>query len=279
MLLTLADGRAAQYWSGGAGTGPAVVFFHGCPDTRWAAMTGEAAAREVGVRLVCVNRPGYGLSSRHASSHATVADDVAEVLDLLALERVAVLGMSVGGPYAVTMATRHPDRVGALGVAASLPMDATDDDSVDGAMERYRPDFESFVSGIDPTDPDDRALADRWLATMPAQDAALLAPAGPGFVAASVREALADPDGYLRDAALLWREWPTRPGDVRCPTRLWYGGLDVRARRGGDWFAARIPGAVLELRATASHWATLADHWAATLGWLGRTMREERAGA
>jgi len=132
------------------------------------------------------------------------------------------------------------------------------------------------MAGIVPTDPDDQALADRWLATMPTQDAALLRSAGAGFVAASVREALTDPDGYLRDAALLSREWHTDPGKTGCPTRLWYGGLDARARRGGEWFAARIPGAELEVRPDASHWATLGAHWSATLTWLAGAMRGDR---
>ena len=59
-VTALPDGRSAQYWLGGSDSGPAVLFFHGCPDTRWAARTGDAPARAVGVRLLCVNRQGYG---------------------------------------------------------------------------------------------------------------------------------------------------------------------------------------------------------------------------
>lgn len=66
-VLSLPDRRQAQFWRGGSESGPVVLFFHGTPDTRWAARFGEAAAVAVGVRLLCVNRPGYGLSTRHAS--------------------------------------------------------------------------------------------------------------------------------------------------------------------------------------------------------------------
>ncbi|MGH3331266.1 MAG: alpha/beta fold hydrolase, partial [Nocardioidaceae bacterium] len=82
-LLRLPDGRRAQLWQGGASAGPVVFFLHGCPDTRHAARTGEAAARRSGVRLVAVNRPGYGLSDPHESSHVSVADDIVAVADLL----------------------------------------------------------------------------------------------------------------------------------------------------------------------------------------------------
>ncbi len=275
MLTSLPDGRVAQYWLGGADDGPVVLFSHGCPDTRWAAMTGDAAARAVGVRLLAINRPGYGRSTRHGSSHASVADDAVAVLDQLGLDRVAVLGMSVGGAYAVTLAARHPARVGALGVVATLPMDATGTTAVEDLVEDYRPGFAEFVADVRPDDPDDEALAARWLAGLPEPDAALLRSSGSAFVAGSVREALADPDGYLRDAALLTASWPERAEDVRCPTRLWYGDSDDRARPGGDWFAARIPGAELVVRPGATHWSALAAYWPDTLGWLVQAMRAQ----
>ena len=108
--VELTGHRVAQLWLGGADTGPVVLFFHGCPDTRWAARSGEEAAREAGVRLLCVNRPGYGASGPAASSHASVADDAAEVLDRLGIAEVAALGMSVGGAYAAAFAARHAQR-------------------------------------------------------------------------------------------------------------------------------------------------------------------------
>lgn len=268
MEHALPDGRIVQYWLGGADIGPVVAFHHGCPDTRWAAMTGEQAARAVGVRLLCVNRPGYGTSSRHASSHASVADDLVAVLDALGVEQVATLGMSVGGAYAVTLAARHPGRVTALGVVAALPMDAAYAGPVEEQAEVHRAGYEEFVSGVAPADPDDEALAGRWLAALPGRDAAVLGAFGPAFVAAAVREAITDYAGYLRDAALLTSAWPTRAADVRCPTRLWYGESDLRARPGGDWFADRIEGATLEVRPGETHWSTLGSHWRDTLAWL-----------
>ena len=153
MELILPDGRTAQCWLGGADAGPVVVLHHGCPDTRWAARSGEAGAREAGVRLLCVNRPGYGTSTRHASSHASVADDVVAVLDLLGIDRVAALGMSVGGAYAVTLAALHPQRVDALGVVATLPMDAEDATSVEDLVASYRPGSRSGSPASAPTTP------------------------------------------------------------------------------------------------------------------------------
>jgi pimeloyl-ACP methyl ester carboxylesterase len=71
------------------------------------------------VRLVAVNRPGYGSSGSHESGQVSVADDTVAVADVLGIEQFAVLGMSVGGIYAIACAALHPDRVTAMGLTAS----------------------------------------------------------------------------------------------------------------------------------------------------------------
>ena len=120
--LRLRDGRRLSLWEGGDPTGRPVIFFHGCPDSRRAAISGHVAAAAVGARLVAASRPGYSASDlpEHAQptgdEHVDVAHDTAELADRLGIGRFAVLGMSVGGPYAVATAALHPDRVRAAGV-------------------------------------------------------------------------------------------------------------------------------------------------------------------
>lgn len=263
--LRLPDGRRAQLWVGGKPEGMPVVFFHGCPDTRHAAMTGEAAARGAGVRLVAVNRPGYGASTACASGQLSVADDAVAVADALGIERFAVLGMSIGGPYALACAARHAERVKAAAVVAAPSEEESLRRSTGGTvadtMERARPEFEAFVANVAPDDIDDAALASRWRATLPAEDAALLSPVADADVAASVREALALHDGFLRDAAVTFRQWAFRVEDVACPTTLWYGERDPNAPpANGDELAARLPHAIVRLRDT-THLATLLTGW------------------
>ena len=272
--VELAGHRVAQLWLGGADTGPVVLFFHGCPDTRWAARSGEDAAREIGVRLLCVNRPAYGASDPAPSSHGSVADDAAEVLDLLGITEVAALGMSVGGAYAAAFAARHADRTGALGVVNTLPMSAEpSEQSVEAAMEAARPEFEDWVASMDVDDLDDGAVAARWSGSLPPPDAALVGSRPAAEIAAAAREALADHSGYLRDAALAFRPWDVDVAAVRCPTTLWYGGADERALPGADWFATRIPHATVVVRPGVTHWATLAAYWPDVLTTLTRDLR------
>lgn len=279
--VRLPDGRRVQLWQGGAPSGPVVFFLHGCPDTRRAAFPGDGAAARAGVRLVAVNRPGYGRSDPAASGHSSVADDLIAVADLLGVEQLAVLGMSLGGPYALACAARHPGRVTAVGVVAAPAMtlgppwhrdDLTPDRqaffaqlsacTVDEGMELMRPEFEEFVATVAADDPDDAAVADRWNRGLNPLDLALLSALPSDEVAASAREALAGTHGYLRDAAITFRQWDFQPDDVRCPTWLWYGGHDSNApARNGRWFADRVPGATLVVREDTAHLGTLHRHW------------------
>jgi pimeloyl-ACP methyl ester carboxylesterase len=261
--IALPDGRVAQYWLGGAPSGPTVLFFHGCPDTRWAARTGAVAALSTGVRLLCVNRQGYGRSSVAASTHASAAQDALHVADRLGIGEVAALGMSVGGGYAAACAATHPDRVTALGVVATMPPpEHGPGGTVEDAMRDLRPGFAAYVAGVAPDDPDDDAVARRFLDGLPPRDAALLATAlAPEDLAASVREALAVPEGYLRDAALTFRPWAVDVREVACPTVLRYGEADDRALPGGRWLAERIPHADLVVVPGATHLETLIGSW------------------
>jgi pimeloyl-ACP methyl ester carboxylesterase len=178
---------------------------------------------------------------------------------------VGVLGMSVGGLYAAALAARHPDRVSALAVVAAPTETRTETGAAEAVIERLRPEFAAWAAGIDVADPSDEALAARWLGSLPAPDAALLAALGAEDVAASAREALADPDGYLRDAARLFSDWGVDLAAIGCPTHLWFGAHDDRnPPANGEWWRARVPHAGLTVTDT-THLATLLANWPAVL--------------
>jgi len=68
-----------------------------------------------GFRVIAISRFGYLRTPlpRNASA-AAQADAHAAVLDALHIPRCAVLGVSAGGPSAMQLALRHPERVAAL---------------------------------------------------------------------------------------------------------------------------------------------------------------------
>ena len=62
--------------------------------------------------VICVDLRNHGNSPHSASqSYANMADDLLELCDALSLERIHLLGHSLGGKVAMQFATHHPDRV------------------------------------------------------------------------------------------------------------------------------------------------------------------------
>jgi pimeloyl-ACP methyl ester carboxylesterase len=282
MPLALGDGRTLAWSEGGDPAGTPVLFFHGCPDTRRAAWTGHDAAHAAGVRLIAANRPGYGASTPASPSYELVVGDVAELADPLGLDRFAVIGMSVGGTFALACAARLPYRVTTAALVATpgetsrmdppYPRDGLDaegrvfyDALATGTpaenLARLRPEFLAWRSMIDPEDTDDIALAERWLGSLPPRDRAFAE--GPvAEVAAAAREAILVPDGYLSDAALVFGRWPFRVEDVGCPVTLWYGERDANAPpRNGAWLAEHLPDATLNLLPGLGHLESLMRSW------------------
>lgn len=285
--LALPDGRQAQLWQGGDPAGLPVVFFHGCPDSRLAAVPGDAAARAAGVRLIAVNRPGYGASVATDSDHLSVADDVVALASALGIDRFAVLGMSIGAGYALTCAARHPGRVTSAAVVSAaadvtrldppVPRDGLDERgrdffarlaevSLEEAIALMRPDFASYVAGVRPGDPDDAALARRFLAGLDENDRRVAAGWGAALIAAQVRESLASPEGYLRDAAVTFRAWSPGITRIACQVHVWHGADDTQhSPRNASWLAAHLPRATLTLLPREGHLGALHRNWPAIL--------------
>lgn len=130
-------GRAigiAEYGVGPSDAQLTVLYFHGTPACRLepgvhtSAQGEESCAYESErVRLVCVERPGFGLSSPVPASFS-VADFAAEVARMLEQHearlrmpaRFSVLGFSAGAPYALAMGALLPDRVETTVVVAGV---------------------------------------------------------------------------------------------------------------------------------------------------------------
>src|SRR5258708_2378614 len=105
-----------------AGSGPPVILLHGL----------FGAARNFGTvqralsplfRVIAMDARNHG-ASPHAPGmrYPTIATDVLETLDTIGIERAAVIGHSMGGKSAMTLALMAPERVGRLLVADIAPV-------------------------------------------------------------------------------------------------------------------------------------------------------------
>jgi pimeloyl-ACP methyl ester carboxylesterase len=116
------DGERVHYVDTG-GTGPAIVMIHGLGGNLLHfdyALAGRLAAE---FRLILVDRPGSGYSTRADGAAATItaqATAIAELIRALGLTHPLVVGHSLGGAISLALALDHPDCVGALALIAPL---------------------------------------------------------------------------------------------------------------------------------------------------------------
>ena len=119
--IRLRDGRGLCYAEFGDPRGKPLIYCHGFPASRLEGRLMADAALRTAVRIVAIDRPGYGGSDFHPSRTLLGwADDVAELAHQLGFDNFAVLGVSGGGPYALTCARALPEKVTAVGVVCGL---------------------------------------------------------------------------------------------------------------------------------------------------------------
>jgi pimeloyl-ACP methyl ester carboxylesterase len=112
VILALADGRKVQLEEYGDPSGVPALWVHGAFSSRLEAWSLDQPARDLGLRIIGLDRPGLGGSDNLPDRTVTgYADDVRQVLDALGIEQAAVGGLSNGGMYAMAVASQLPDRV------------------------------------------------------------------------------------------------------------------------------------------------------------------------
>jgi len=114
--IQLSDGRTLAYLDIGDPEGRPLFYFHGGPGSRLEGLFFDEFNRQLGIRMIAPDRPGFGLSDFQMDR--TFLDwpgDVRELADHLSISRFAVLGWSSGGPHAAAVAHGIPQR---LAVAA-----------------------------------------------------------------------------------------------------------------------------------------------------------------
>lgn len=120
-----ADGRRVAFLDRGPRDGRPVVYLHGMPGSRFEQMLfSDAALAEAGLRVVSIDRPGWGQTDPLAGDRVARSRDVLVVADALGFESFMMMAVSAGGPYALALAAAAPGRVRRLLlVSAQMPYD------------------------------------------------------------------------------------------------------------------------------------------------------------
>ena len=272
--ITLSDGRTLAFAEYGNLHGKPVFFFHGTPGSRYFRPSDEVTTR-LGVRLICMDRPGYGESTFQPSRQfLDWPKDIAQLADSLGIEKFAVAGHSGGGPYTLACAYSLPDRVNAaVTLSGAGPVETPDVTRGMSATNKFGLTIGRFVpwflwQGLiwvfyHRRAEDPAADIDRGNGHRPQADEEQISKP-------EVREACVQSEveafqpglrGLAWDAHLLTRPWGFRLEDIRVPVFLWHGSADDQATLAmARYIAGRIPNSKITICENEAH-LLLFPHW------------------
>jgi len=292
-IVRLADGRdMAVYQTTAAPDGArTVVLCHPAPGSgRLDPDPAKTAARSV--RLLSVDRPGYGGSSPLPpgtwSTPARAAADLAAILDELGVPAVGVAGWGAGGRVALALAALRPGLVDRLVLAATprpgepvcwpgLP--ATILDGLDaGDAEGARAVLAGRLAAVVPEDPASEAALE-LLGRSDADSVVLAMPGVRDRLAGLLTAAFAQGAAGLA-ADLAGHHLPDDPGftpdQVTVKTLLIYGNKDpVTPHRHGTWWQRNLPQARIEISPGYGH-LLLPGKWERVLSHLAPGSKTPR---
>lgn len=282
------DGRTLAVSDLGDPAGRPVLAHMGTPNSRhqYGPVVADAARR--GLRLISYDRPGYGGSApQPGRSVADCAADVRAICGALGIGRLAMWGISGGGPHLLACAALLPDLVAAAASLASLaPYGAEGLDWFAGMGQDNEDDIRLYLTDQEAS----RAKTERDREEMLAASASdlagalksLLTPADAavltgdlaGYLARCNHDGLAPgSQGWWDDSCALAGPWGFDLASIRVPVLLMHGREDMFVPFGhGEWLAAHIPGVqarlldqdghltLLERRIGEVH-AWLSEHW------------------
>lgn len=109
--MKLANGLSLRVLDAGPPDGTPVLLIHGWAVSAYLWRHNIAPLADAGFRVYAADLPGHGLSDapleKGSYTLEALADDVAALMDALALERCAVVAQSMGGRVGLELARRH----------------------------------------------------------------------------------------------------------------------------------------------------------------------------
>ncbi|MGP7998978.1 MAG: alpha/beta fold hydrolase [Streptosporangiaceae bacterium] len=283
-FVPTADGRTLAVEEYGDPAARPVLVHNGTPNSRHVYPPVAADAAAHGLRLISYDRPGYGGSApQPGRAMADCAADARAICAALGVDRVAMWGISGGGPHVLACAALLPDLVVAAASLASIaPYGAAGLDWYAGMGQENADDFRRFFTDQQAArqkmardraeslaaTPDDVAKTLETLLTP--TDAAVLTGELAEYLVWSTKDGLAPGDeGWWEDLVAMASPWGFELAQISVPVLLMHGREDLFVPFGhGEWLAAHIPGVAARLLDNDGHLTLLENRAGEVHGWL-----------
>jgi pimeloyl-ACP methyl ester carboxylesterase len=259
-IFKVSQERRLGYAEYGSLQGKPLFYFHGWPSSRieFGGLNGEAIASKLNLRVIAVDRPGFGLSDYQP--HHRFTDwplDISSLANHLGFERFAVLSYSAGSPYTAACAYALAERLTAVGIVSGVGQPFSAPGATDGMptlllwkSARIHPRLTwllfNLMKGRITNGPRDQLPRDAKQAMMAEADFKYIKE-HPAAMAASMdggAEALRQGGlGPAEAGALYWKPWGFRLEDIKTKVYTWHGEADVNApfAAHGKVLAERLP--------------------------------------
>jgi pimeloyl-ACP methyl ester carboxylesterase len=284
-----ADGRTLAVQENGDLDGIPVMVHMGTPNSRHLYGPNSADAAGRGLRLISYDRPGYGGSTPSPGrTHADCAADARAICAALGIDRLAMWGISGGGPHALACAALLPDLVvAAASLASPAPFGAdgldwfagmgqdnvddftllrTDEVAARAKLEKEWGVFSVVSAG---------ELAAGLASLLTPTDAAALTGGLAEYLAFGMHEGLAPgAEGWWEDGIAEAGPWGFDPAQISVPILVVHGKQDRFVPFShGEWLAAHVPGAEPWLLDDDGHLTLLTRRIGEVHAWLADRMK------
>jgi pimeloyl-ACP methyl ester carboxylesterase len=271
--IAVGEDRQISFAEFGAPQGRPFFWLHGTPGARRQIPTeARVYSEHHNIRLIGIDRPGIGSSTPHRYENILAfADDLRTVADTLGVDKMAVIGLSGGGPYALGCAAAMPERIVVAGILGGVAPTRGPEAISGGAMTLgvriapllklggapLRVGASMLVQSIRPVA--SPALY-AYAAVSPQADRHLLT--RPEFKAMFLDDLLNGSrkqlDAPFNDVILFARDWGFRLDEVTVPVRWWHGDHDhIIPFSHGQHVVSLLPDAELFRLPEESHLAGL----------------------
>lgn len=268
--ICLKDGRQLGYSEWGTPNGTPILYFHSIFGSRLECYPDTSILKSMNIRLVVVERPGYGLSD--FAPHRALLDwpeDITQLANTLDLEQFSVMGYSGGGPYALACAHRLANRINNVVLLSSTgPFDVPG--LIDDMLDSNRALFELAAAQPDQLEAQLVAIAGTPEALMaiiegplPEVDKTIFADVDiRAMYMANLSETLKQGlKGMAWDMGIAARPWGFDPAEIKTPVQLYHGEQDLNLPvTMGRYLADVIPNCDANIFPNEGH-LLMFSHW------------------